>query len=162
MSSICTDSGVHLVRKYILCTFSQLGWAKSWDSSNNAVIWRAPLLDHYGAFYFVLLFNNDVFHLLQLLKFSWPVKHTFIITSCAISTAKDRQIRKKYSLILLNLMWSNLFNVIRKKINNTIYSLKEIHKKIKFVWKKEEERIAHQKETPPPKCLSIFLVFSLQ
>lgn len=162
MSSICTDSGVHLVRKYILCTFSQLGWPKSWDSSNGAVIWRAPLLDHYGAFYFVLLFNNDVFHLLQLLKLSWPVKHTFIITSCAISTAKDRQIRKKYSLILLNLMWSYLFNVIRKKINNTIYSLKEIHKKIKFVWKKEEERIAHQKETPPPKCLSIFLVFSLQ
>lgn len=142
MSSICTDSGVHLVRKYILCTFSQLGWAKSWDSSigwakswdssNSAVIWRAPLLDYYGAFYFVL-FNNDVFHLLQLLKLSWPVKHTFIITSCAISTAKDRQIRKKYSLIQLNLMWSNLFNVTRKKINNTIYSLKEIHKKIKFV-----------------------------
>lgn len=138
MSSIWTDSGVHLVRKYILCTFSQLGWtkswdssigwAKSWDSSNSAVIWRAPLLDHYGAFYDVLLFNNDVFHLLQLLKFSWPVKHTFFITSCAISTAKDRQIRKRYSLILLNLMWSNLFNVIRKKINNTIYSLKEIHK----------------------------------
>lgn len=98
LSSICTVSGVHLVRKYILCTFPQLGWAKSWDSSNGAVIRRAPLLDHYGAFYFVLLFNNDVFHLLQLLKLSWPVKHTFIITSCAISTAKDRQIRK-------NILW---------------------------------------------------------